>query len=175
MRIDSSVPGPPGPIAAEPLTAEAFSAYGEIVDNKTGMRRRDLSVPFQPADVPVSPALWVNRLEQHRSLAIHVDSMECHPHSAQTFIPMYPSRCLAVVALPDSDGKPDLNSVRAFVTRPGQGICYRPAIWHYAFTSLDGPNEVAVIMGSTGGGDDTIVERLFPGINVQVKLDRKNA
>lgn len=110
----------PGPIAAEPLTAEAFYAYGEIVENRTGMRRRDLSVPFRPADVPVSPALWVNRLEQHRSMAIHVDSMECHPHSAQTFIPMSPSRCLAVVALPGSDGKPDLNSVRAFVTRPGQ-------------------------------------------------------
>lgn len=172
---DTGGANPRAPIAAEPLTEAAFCAYGEIVENRTGLRRRDLSVPFQATDVAAAPALWVNRLEQHGSSGIHIDRMECHPHSAQTFVPMHLSRCLAVVALSDGDGKPDLGSLRAFVTQAGQGLCYRPAVWHYAFTSLDGPNEVVVIMGSAGGDGDTIVEPVVPGVDVMLELDRENA
>jgi ureidoglycolate lyase len=92
--------------------------------------------------------------------------MESHPYSAQTFVPMQPGRCLVAVAFSGPDGKPDLSTLRAFVTEGGQGVSYRPNVWHYAFTSLDGPNEVVVIMGYSDRGGDTVIERLTQPVEI---------
>jgi ureidoglycolate lyase len=157
-------------LSAEPISAERFSKYGELLENKTEQRRRDFSVQFE-AGPGLSQQLWVNRLPRSPEAGILVDVLECHPFSAQTFVPMNPGRCLVVVTLTGSDGKPDLSTLRAFLTEGGQGVSYRANVWHYAFTSLDGPNEVVVIMGYSGRGDDTVIEQLEQQIEISFPGD----
>jgi len=152
-------------IAAEPISVESFAAYGELLENKTDQRRNDFAVQF--ATYPdIAPQLWVNRLPRCSDTSVLIDVMENHPYSAQTFVPMQSGRCLVVVALGGADGKPDLSTLRAFVTAGGQGVSYLPKVWHYTFSSLDGPNEVVVIMGNTGRGDDTVIEHISRPVEV---------
>lgn len=157
-------------IQAQTIDPDSFAAYGEIIQHAGDKRRHDLAVPFATAGRPLNQAIWVNKLGRHPDRSVAVDLLERHPYSAQTFIPLQPSRCLVVVALSDPAGQPDLETLRAFVTRQGQGVAYRPSVWHYSFTSLDTANEVAVIMGDSGGQDDTqyarpphAIEILFDG------------
>jgi ureidoglycolate lyase len=159
-------------LSAESLSASAFAAYGEVLENKSGQRRRDFNLPFEQIDTGAKAHLWVNRLPRCRTAAIEVDAMECHPRSPQTFIPLQSVPCLVVVALSGKDGQPDPSTLRAFVSKGGQGIAYRPSVWHYTFTSLGGPNEVVVIMASTGREDDTVIARLEPPVKVSLELRR---
>ncbi|MFJ3046792.1 ureidoglycolate lyase [Herbaspirillum chlorophenolicum] len=147
----------------EPISAEEFAAFGEVLENKTTVRRRDFSLQFGADN---GPRLWVNRIPKVGGSPVRVDEMESHPYSAQTFVPMQQGRCLVVVAPPDGNGRPDLAGMRAFLTEGGQGVTYRPHVWHYTFSSVDGPNEVVVIMGYSGRGDDTVVVRLDEPVDV---------
>lgn len=152
-------------ITAERISEAGFAPYGELLENKSERRRRDFSVHFAESAEPLEQKLWVNRLPRHPGAPVRIDVMETHPHSAQTFVPMQPGRCLVVVALSDGAGKPAWSTLRAFVTEGGQGVAYRPGVWHFAFTSLDCPNEVVVLMGYTGR-DDTIIEHLPHDVEV---------
>ncbi len=150
-------------LAAEPISAATFAPYGEVLENKTALRRQDYALQFAGA---TRPRLWVNRLAQVDTFPVLVDQMESHPHSAQTFVPMQGGRCLVAVALSGSGGHPDLSTLRVFLTDGGQGVTYRPNVWHYTFSSIDGPNEVVVIMGYTGRDDDTVVVTLSEPVEV---------
>ncbi|WP_341318373.1 ureidoglycolate lyase [Paraburkholderia sp. IMGN_8] len=153
-------------IEVKPLSANAFDVYGEVLENKTEQRRRDFSMPFAGLDTGTTPRLWINRLQPSRTRSIAIDTMECHPHSHQTFIPMREVPYLIAVALPGEDGLPDLATLSAFISGGGQGVCYRRSVWHFAFTSLDDVNEVAVIMAESGRSDDTVVTRLAEPVMV---------
>lgn len=153
-------------IDVKPLSANAFEAYGEVLENKTEQRRRDFSMPFAGLDAGTTPRFWINRLQPSRTRPIVIDTMECHPHSHQTFIPMREVPYLIAVALPGEDGLPNLATLSAFTSNGGQGVCYRRSVWHFAFTSLDDVNEVAVIMADSGRSDDTVVIRLARPITV---------
>jgi ureidoglycolate lyase len=165
MALRDSLPR----IPVELLNAAAFAAYGEVLENKSAKRRRDFDVPFERVDARASTRLWVNRLPAYGAASIEIDLMECHPQSPQTFIPMQSVPCLVVVALSGDEGLLDPSTLRAFVSKGGQGVSYRPSVWHYAFTSLGGPNEVAVIMASTGSEIDTVITRLEPPVEIDLK------
>jgi allantoicase len=65
--------------------------------------------------------------------------MERHPFTNQAFIPMGKglgeglvdpgSAYLVVVAKNGADGRPDVQTVRAFVANASQGIVYDTAVW----------------------------------------------
>lgn len=153
-------------ITTEALTATAFSPFGEVIEHVGVQRRLDFSMPFQPTRVPTEPALWINSMPAHQASRLRIEVMERHPYSAQTFVPMSTSRCLVVVALPGTDGSPDLRSLRAFVTRGDQGFSYRPGIWHHALTSLAQASKVVVVMGYTGMRNDTELRTLAQDVVV---------
>ena len=151
----STQAGPQMEVTTEPLTATAFSPFGEVIEHTGAQRRADFSMAFQPNEVPTEPSLWINSMPAHQASTLRIEVMECHTYSAQTFVPMGTSRCLVVVALAGSDGHPDLRSLRAFVTRGDQGFTYRPGVWHHGMASLAQPSKVAVVMGYTGMRNDT--------------------
>lgn len=156
-------------VQAEPIEAAAFAAYGEVVQHSGAAVRHELDVPFLGASDGV-PAMWVNRLNGFRESLLQVGSMERHPNSAQTFIPLYPTRCVAVTALSDENGELDPTTLRAFVLAKGQGVSYRPRVWHFGFTSLEADNEVVVMMRSTGRRDDTEIIRLQNVVQVNLNI-----
>ena len=125
-------------------------------------------MPFAEIHSEAKSKLWVNRLQPCTSATIDVDVMECHPWSAQSFIPLREVPYLVVVALPGDDGLPDLQTLKAFVCEDGMGVSYRSSVWHFAFTSLRDVNEVVVIMSSTGRDDGTVIARLGQPVTVNL-------
>jgi ureidoglycolate lyase len=144
-------------LKAEALTADAFAPFGEIVAHAGDGRRHTLDQAFVFTNADARPRMWVNRyLQKPLSPPVVIDKMERHPHSFQTLIPLHAARFLVAVAPNTADGVPDFARIRAFMTAPGQGVTYRPNVWHYAFTPLEGPNEIVVMIGLTGREDDMI-------------------
>lgn len=59
-----------------------------------------------------------------------VSVLERHEYSSQSFLPLGggSDRYLIIVALPGQDGKPDLNTLRAFTASSSQGFTYAPNV-----------------------------------------------
>ena len=81
-------------------------------------------------------------------LPLRVGLIERHPLGAQAFVPLNDAPFLVVVC-PDEDGRP--GPPQAFVTAPGQGVCYAIGTWHGVLTPFGAPQEFLVIdRGGTG-------------------------
>ena len=153
-------------IAATPLTSTAFAPFGEVIAHEGDDARRYLTAPFAWDPVAIEPRFWVTRVKDSASFPLRIEQLERHPYSAQSFIPLRPTRYLVVVALADARGLPDLESLQAFIAAPHQGVCYRPGIWHHRLTALDAPAEFAVFMAMTRRKDDDEFHDLSSGLEV---------
>lgn len=148
------------------LSAETFAPYGDVVENPGNESRRVLETPFLSASPDVRHRFTVNRLTRVAAATIEVKDFERHPFSAQTFIPLSGSRHLVVVGLSNADGHLDPATLQAFITNGHQGVSYRPAVWHFAFTAIDSDAQVAVILGLTGQDNDTQYTSLSTSVDV---------
>lgn len=128
-------------ITAEPLTAGAFAAFGDVIEARGapsfqingGMcdRFHDLArMDF------IGPAARVNismGFGRPYALPLVLTLVERHPLGSQAFVPMTEDPFLVVVA-PDEGGVP--GRPRAFLTAPGQGVNYLRNAWHGVLTPL---------------------------------------
>ena len=128
-------------ILIEPLTAEAFAPFGDVIDNSTApdqminggrcARHHDLArLDFDGigrAGISVFHG-------QPYSLPHTLDLVERHPLGSQTFLPMSDSPYLAIVAR-DEGGKPV--APRAFLAKATQGINILRNVWHGVLTPLE--------------------------------------
>ncbi len=140
-------------LTAEPLTAEAFAPFGEV-----------LAAPAAPGRVHVEGALANRRphakpslyftCKEPSALPLASKVMERHLHSSQSFVPMEAGRWLVVVAPHGADGGPDMARARAFLARPDQGVTYGANVWHHPFTVIDRTARFAVFMWKDGGPED---------------------
>jgi len=132
-------------LKTEPLTAEAFAPWGEVLEAagefrliNAGLCRRHhdrAALDFGPegrAGISVFQA-------ELRALPYEFDLIERHPDGSQAFIPMSADPFLVIV----SDGPEAVP--RAFVTDGAQGINLRRGTWHGVLTPLSGPGLFAVV------------------------------
>ncbi|MBB97525.1 MAG: ureidoglycolate lyase [Rhodobacteraceae bacterium] len=145
-------------IVIEPLTAEAFAPFGDVLDTagtpdkmiNQGLcgryhDRATLDFGGGRAGISVFDA-------EERALPLTLDMVERHPDGSQAFLPMSRKPFLVIVA-PDDGGRP--GAPRAFLTAPGQGVNYHRGTWHGVLTPLHGPGTFAV------------VDRIGPGDNLE--------
>ena len=131
-------------ITPQPLTAQAFAPFGDILD-ATGnfrlindgfcQRHHDL------AQVDTGGAKTGISIFQAkpRALPYSFDLIERHPDGSQAFIPMTQHPFLVIVAL-----GPD-HAPRAFLTNGAQGINLHRGTWHGVLTPLQAPGLFAVV------------------------------
>lgn len=135
-------------ITVQPLTAEAFAPFGDVLDVSgdpdklinAGMcgryhDRAKLDFVEGRAGISLFKA-------QPRALPMTLELVERHPDGSQAFLPMSQEPFLVVVA-PDEDGKP--GTPIAFMTQPGQGVNYHRGIWHGVLAPLSEPGLFAVV------------------------------
>ena len=136
------------PVRIEPLTAEAFSPFGDVLEaagkpdriiNRGACGRWHDLARLDMIDGRAGISLFRAGLCQ---LPFQLEMMERHPEGSQAFLPMGLDPFLVVVAH-DEDGRP--GRPRAFVTRPGQGVNYRRAVWHGVLTPLHEPGLFVVV------------------------------
>ncbi|WP_158746389.1 ureidoglycolate lyase [Acidisphaera sp. L21] len=132
----------------EPLTAEAFAPYGDVIDPPAPGERDLLSDTLSAVDGADSPRLSFGHPKPW-TLPLTATEMERHNRSSQCFVPLDVSRFVVMVA-PDKDGKPDATQLRAFVARGDQAVNYHAGTWHHPSRALDRPARFATLMWTTG-------------------------
>ena len=135
-------------IIAQPLTANAFAPFGNILEAKgtadkiinQGLcsRFHDLArLDFSDGRAGIS--LFDAK---PRNLPYQLTMVERHPEGSQAFIPMSMNRFLVIVA-PDKNNRP--GRPLAFLSDPGQAINFHRNIWHGVLTPLEAPGLFAVV------------------------------
>ena len=145
-------------IVAQPLTAEAFAPFGDV-----------LAAPADPGRAYYEGGLGNARSDARASLSMvhrlpiaglpfEANLLERHEFSSQTFLPLEGGRWVVIVCPHAAAGGPDLGGLRAFIARPDQGVTYRMNTWHHGLTVLDRPARLAVFMWRDGTkGDEEFV------------------
>jgi len=136
-------------IVIEPLTPEAFSAYGDIIDasgEPTSMINNGMCARYNNlAQLNFDPTgqAGISIFEgQPYTLPHAVSLVERHPLGSQAFIPMSDAPFLVVVA-GDNAGTPTVP--RAFLMQRLQGVNIHRNVWHGVLTPLKNAARFAVI------------------------------
>jgi ureidoglycolate lyase len=163
---DGDGPGPGIVLAAEPLSAAAFAPFGHVIDesgpafsvNDGSSRRFHDLAPLHAAAGGWS-GISIFRCKRAVALPLSVSWLEYHPLGSQVFVPRQAVPFVVVVAPPAPE--PDLALARAFLTDGGQGVSYRPGVWHMPLAPL-APASFLVI-DRIGPGENCVVRSLAPG------------
>lgn len=135
-------------IATEPLTAEAFAPFGDVLEasgepdrliNRGLCGRWHDRAQLDFAEGRAGISLFK---AEPRALPYRLEMVERHPDGSQAFLPMSEHPFLVIVAEDDS-GQP--HRPRAFLTRAGQGVNFHRGVWHGVLTPLSQPGLFAVI------------------------------
>lgn len=154
------------PVGIEPLTAEAFAPFGDVIEIGADAK----SIPINAGTTRRFHALGATFAQGDNArvvismaratpfeLPLELTMVERHPLGSQAFVPVEPTRFLVIVA-PDENGAP--GTPRAFLAAPGQGINYRPGTWHSVLTAL-GQQTDFLIVDREGDGDN-LEEFFYP-------------
>jgi ureidoglycolate lyase len=136
-----------------PLTAEAFAAYGQVLEMPAQAGRQDFAARLVNGRGSAQQNFALIRIEPApRPLSIH--TIERHPASSQTFVPLDGGRYLVVVMRQGLDGGPDPARAKAFVATEHQAINYDAGIWHVGITALERPTSFCMVIFEDGSPDD---------------------
>jgi ureidoglycolate lyase len=138
----------PRTLRLQPLTAEAFRPFGDVMDPPALGARPALGETLVARDGATLPGLAFNHAEPV-ALPLLATQMERHNRSSQCFVPMDVARWVVMVA-PDRDDAPDMAGLRAFLARGDQAVNYHLGSWHHPLRVLDRPGRFAILMWSTG-------------------------
>lgn len=143
-------------VRAEPLTATAFAAFGDVIHPANA--KRDIPINHghttryhDMADIDVSAKDGKTCVSIFRSRPMNplvIRSMERHPLGSQAFIPLERRPYLVVVAPP---GDFDAAEIRVFRAGGDQGVNYAKGVWHHFLLALEGTSDFLVI-DRTGPG-----------------------
>ena len=148
-------------IKPQPLTAEAFAPYGDILDAtgdfrliNEGMCQRHHDRATLDFGDGGRAGISIFKAEP-RALPYSFDLIERHPDGSQAFIPMTPHPFLIIVAR-SLDATP-----LAFLTNGAQGINLHRGTWHGVLTPLQAPGAPAT------NGLFAVVDRIGPTPNLE--------
>ena len=154
-------------ITATPLTAKVFASYGQLLAAKGATPQRcEFAAHMQNLRTWARPNLTFMKVAV-AGLPAAIDSLERHPWSNQTFIPLNGTRHLVVVCPSTSKGEPLLSKIRAFEASGSQAINYDANVWHAPRIALGGTGELIMFRWDDGSKGDTELRRLEFPITIQ--------
>ncbi len=139
-------------LPVEPLDAQAFSRFGDVIEVDARARHRTINEGFAERFDELArldtqrqqgrPVLSVFRARP-RAMPLQLRLVERHLLGSQAFVPLVPQRFLVVVA--PAGPAPSPVDLRCFMTRPGQGVNYAAGTWHHPLIALDAGGDFLVI------------------------------
>lgn len=140
-------------IAAAPIGAEAFARYGQMLAEPGARDRADHAGLVENLRPDARPNLLLARgrpSERPRRLA----RLERHPFSSQLFAPLAGTAYLSVVCLDDGNGRPVMETLRAFVVPGTCAINLGAGVWHAPLATRDTEGPFCVLVHEDGTADD---------------------
>jgi len=135
----------------EPLTAEAFAPYGDVIEATAAAKMIRINegntTRFHDLmKLDVAPHGGEACVSIFRSTPlptpIIIKMMEYHPLGSQAFMPLGREPYLVVVA---KAGDFNASNIRAFLAQPGQGVNYHKGTWHHYCLALNTESDFLVI------------------------------
>jgi len=162
-------------LQAEPLTPEAFAAFGHVIQVEGHVPRRinegtcERFDDLAPVDVLAEggrPLISIFKAAP-RVLPFEIRVMERHPLSSQAFYPLDALPFLVVVAESPS-GSAAVGRIRAFRAAGNQGVSYRRNTWHHALLAIGQTSRFLVVDrgGGPGSGENCEERRVDPPVVV---------
>ncbi len=169
----------PRTLTLEPLSADAFRPYGEVIGagiasadpmNEARFERYDdLARLTAEGRVGVSIA----RCRRAASQPVTCPMVERHPRGSQAFVPLAGFRFVVVVA--PAGAAPSADDLRAFLTDGSQGVNYRAGTWHVPLIGLAEGQEFLIIddVASKDNCDTHTLDRpvVVPAVPEQAERD----
>ncbi len=162
-------------IKAQPLTAEAFAPFGDVIEASPKAEQKAINYGnttrfHDLADIDVLKGggkVCVN-IFRSSPLAqpITVKLMEYHPLSSQAFIPMGDEPYLVVVA-EKGEFKPE--NMKVFLASSDQGVNYHAGTWHHFSLALNKESDFLVV-DRDGEGDNCVEYYLEDSEQVVIEL-----
>ena len=132
-------------IKLNPLTKDAFAEFGEVIqiqdapnhfsiNEGTFERYYDLANIDIGPDTNGRPVMSIAHCKQATELPCPIPLLERHPLGSQAIYPLFETPMIVVVA-PRGE-QVDPNSIKAFITKGGQGINYHIGTWHLPIIAL---------------------------------------
>lgn len=186
QRVPAQVGQPETPVSdsprtliLEPLSAETFRPYGEVIgagiasadpmNDARFERYDDLARLTAEGRVGVSIA----RCRRAASQPVTCPVVERHPRGSQAFVPLAGFRFVVVVA--PAGAAPAADDLRAFLTDGSQGVNYRAGTWHVPLIGLAEGQAFLIIddVASTDNCDTHTLNRpvVVPGVSDQPAFD----
>jgi ureidoglycolate lyase len=145
-------------ITAEPLTAEAFAPFGQVIEASDDVVKISINQGhavrydrLAELDVADGGGVGAISLFRARPLAEPVLRMfERHPLGSQSFVPLSGRPYLVAVA---PAGAFDLAGVRVFRAGAHQGVHYGKGVWHHFLLVLDAESDFLVVDRAGPGGN----------------------
>ncbi|HPE60990.1 MAG TPA: ureidoglycolate lyase [Thiolinea sp.] len=156
----------------EPLTREAFAAFGEVIEtagrdffhiNYGHTERYHDLMTLDALEAGGKPTVSLFRT-QPKAFPMAVEVLERHPVGSQAFLCLERRPFITVVAPPSAGDQPDLSQLRAFRVGADQGINYRRGTWHHYLFSLEQPADFLCLDRSGGEGGNCDEYRLKPSV-----------
>ena len=148
-------------ITSRPISENEFLPFGSLLESpKTGARENfAASVCNGRNSAKANLALIREHPAEQRFTAT---TLERHPQSTQSFFPLSVRRYLVVVCGSDTNGHPDLDTLRAFECSRNQAVSYAVGTWHMGMKTLDAPGVFAMLVHEDGGSADCEFREVEP-------------
>ena len=152
----------------EPLTAEAFAPFGEVIEASDRAERIPINYGYTTrfsdlAQIDVADAGGHAVISLFRARPLDpplLKVFERHPLGSQSFTSLQGRPFLVAVA-PAGDFDPA--TIRVFLAKAGQGVNYRKGVWHHFLLPLETESDFLVI------------DRAGPGSNLdEIELDARD-
>ena len=147
------------PLAVQPLSAQAFAPFGEVlscegahhypINAGTTERYHDLARIDAGPQGRVIVSIFRG---QPRPFPLPITLMERHPLASQAFMPLQPRPYLVVVAEPGPQAAVP-GRLHAFLAQGAQGVNYAPGVWHHPLIAVEAVSDFLVI-DRAGEGDN---------------------
>ena len=147
------------PLTARPLTREAFIPYGQVlmaIGDDAQRQEFAASLKNHRVQATLNMAFLLSK-PSNPPWRLH--TLERHPYSSQSFVPVQGTRYLVAVCPSSEAGEPVLDCLELFIADGDQAVTYNPDVWHAPHAVLDGPGKFIMLRWDVGNADDT---ELFP-------------
>ncbi len=161
-------------IVPEPLTAEAFAPFGEVIEASERAERIAINYGYTTrfndlARIDVAEAGGHAIVSLFRARPLDpplLKIFERHPLGSQSFTPLQGRPFLVAVA-PAGDFEPA--AIGVFRAQPHQGVNYAKGVWHHFLLPLEAESDFLVV-DRAGPGDNLDEVELDPADQILVRL-----
>ena len=141
-------------VSLEQLTPESFAPFGQMLFAPNNHTREDFAAKVEndrPSSARANLALIA---ASPARFPLEIKCLERHAHSNQAFLPLNVPEYLVVVCIDNGNGRPDLETLRAFRVSGRTGVNYNRGTWHHGMTTIGECGTFAVLVHEDGTAGD---------------------